>query len=350
MDALDRYLNRVAYKFPKGYPDSDEDMAMLYEMVNALIKEEEEEVEVEDTTQTTPQTSPPSGGSELYNDTIRYALYGRDYKDKPIPTPKGKYPYRTSTFNITVNSADKETFTKLFPVKPPKVGKEIGTAGSLGVGNGEIALYWLYNFSKSANVEEGRDGDDPDLFFNGNGVEVKSWNSDVGLKGLGRFGADKENLALLSLIFGFSALVSVLEDGKAPSKTVNPTNFKGKQLVEAMEKVKEFKELLDENNSLATDYSLFGNIKSNVDKVYSALGASADSSAEEMARSMAVKLLEPKLSRKPGDGNHLANVKEDGNIKFFHIDFDKLKKSEDLLADFETKQSALKLNFDKIWG
>ena len=59
MDALDRYLNRVAYKFPKGYPDSDEDMAMLYEMVNALIKEEEEEVEVEDTTQTTPQTSPP---------------------------------------------------------------------------------------------------------------------------------------------------------------------------------------------------------------------------------------------------------------------------------------------------
>lgn len=41
MDALERYINRVAYKFPKGYPDSDEDIAMLYEMVSSLVKEEE---------------------------------------------------------------------------------------------------------------------------------------------------------------------------------------------------------------------------------------------------------------------------------------------------------------------
>ena len=43
MDALDRYLNRVAYKFDKGYPEvnNPKDMEMLMEMVNALIKEEE---------------------------------------------------------------------------------------------------------------------------------------------------------------------------------------------------------------------------------------------------------------------------------------------------------------------
>ena len=44
-------------------------------------------------------------------------------KDKPIPKPKSKYPYKSATFSIAVNSADKEMFTKLYPIKPPKVGK-----------------------------------------------------------------------------------------------------------------------------------------------------------------------------------------------------------------------------------
>ena len=49
--------------------------------------------------------------------------------------------------NLKIKSEDKEIFDKLFAVKPPKVGQEVGSAGSLGVGNGEIALYWLYNFT-----------------------------------------------------------------------------------------------------------------------------------------------------------------------------------------------------------
>ena len=42
MDNITKYLNNVAYKFDKGYPDGPEDMARLFEMVNNLIKEEEE--------------------------------------------------------------------------------------------------------------------------------------------------------------------------------------------------------------------------------------------------------------------------------------------------------------------
>ena len=43
MDNITKYLNKVAYKFPKGYPDisNPEEKAMLFEMVNNLIKEEE---------------------------------------------------------------------------------------------------------------------------------------------------------------------------------------------------------------------------------------------------------------------------------------------------------------------
>ena len=117
-----------------------------------------------------------------------------------------------------------------------------------------------------------------------------------------------------------------------------------------MGKVKEFKALLDKNSNLQQDYTLFKNIQDKIDKIYSQLNISDGDSGEEMAAKMAIKLLEPKLNRKPGDGNHLANVKDNGDVKFFQIDFEKLKNSKDLLNDFQVKQSAISINFDKIWG
>lgn len=43
MDSLDKFLNSVAYKFPKGYPDMNDpqDKAMLFEMVSELVTEDE---------------------------------------------------------------------------------------------------------------------------------------------------------------------------------------------------------------------------------------------------------------------------------------------------------------------
>ena len=357
MDVLDKFFIKYAYKFPKGYPDlKDKQDILLMESLMDEIFEGEEKIEIkiddkESIDTKKDSTQDISGGSQTYNDTIRHALTdGSDWKNQPIPNPKNKYPYKQNTFSINVKGDDKNIFDKLYSVKPPKAGKEIGSAGSLGVGNGEIALYWLYHFSNSADVKEGREGDDPDLYFNNQGVEVKSWDKDEGLHGLGRFGADKENLSLLSIIFGLNALLNVLSNDKSSTKTINPTNFKGSQLIEAMERVKEFKSLLDENPNLQKNYPVFKNIKNNVDQVYSKLEISDSDSAKEMATKMTIKLLEPKLNRKPGDGNHLANVKDNGEVKFFLIDFDKLKDSEDLLNDFVVNQSAISINFDKIWG
>ena len=356
MGIFNKFFTKFAYKFDKGYPDMNnaQDVALLESLLSNLLEEEEIDIKIKDEeeVETKEETSSevPPGGSDSYNNTIRYAIYGEKYENKPIPTPSKKYPYENGTFTTSVASSDKELFTKLYPVKPPKVGKEIGSAGSLAVGNGEIALYWLYQFSKSAQVTEGREGDDPDLKFNGNGVEVKSWDKHVGMHGLGRFGADKENLQLLSIIFGFNAIASVLGNGEKLSKTVNPTNFNGSQLVDAMKMVSEFKEIISNSSSLIDQYPLFKNIKDSTDLVYSKLGISDGDSPEIMARKMAISLLEPKLKRKPGNGNHLVNVKSNGDMKFFQIDFDKLKNSEDLLTDFVVKQSAIGINFDKIWG
>ena len=45
MDPITKYLNNIAYKFPKGYPDVNDskDMELLNEMIKNLIKEDEDE-------------------------------------------------------------------------------------------------------------------------------------------------------------------------------------------------------------------------------------------------------------------------------------------------------------------
>ena len=65
---------------------------------------------------------------------------------------------------------------------------------------------------------------------------------------------------------------------------------------------------------------------------------------------MAAKMIESKLSRKPGNENYLANVLKNGSIKFFYIDFEKLETNENLLDNFAAKQSAIYLDFGKIFG
>ena len=193
MDSLDKFLYDVAYKFPKGYPDMNDskDKDMLFKMIHEVTEEK----------------SLLKEGSEQYDEVILNAL-----NIDTIPQSKNKYKFGgSSTFDIQVKSDDLDIWKKLWSVKPPKVGKEVGSAGSLGVGNGEISLYWLYNYSNSGvDVTMGREGDDPDLRFNGEGVEVKAYDKHTGLLSLGRFGADKENLRLLGMIFGLNNLVKVL--------------------------------------------------------------------------------------------------------------------------------------------
>lgn len=355
MDVFDKILKENSWKFPKGYPDVNDpkDKELLESIVNNYLKEEEEdEEEIKDDKETInskSSTDIPQGGSQIYDDTIRNAIYGNEWKDKPIPEVKGKYPFNQNTFTTKVSSSDMETWKKLFPVSPPKVGKPIGSEGSKGVGNGEVALYWLYRFSKSANVEVGRDGDDPDLFFNGDGVEVKAWSKNSGIHGLGRFGADKENLNLLSIIFGFNALATIFGDDSKP-KTVNPTNFNGNDLTSAMEVVQKFKNLIDNNSQLADDYPIFKTIEKNTNRLYSSFSFNNEESVESMASKVASKVVLDKLSRKPGDGNHLVNVMSNGEMKFFYIEFDKLTSNPDFLKDFKIAQSAIAINFEKIWG
>jgi hypothetical protein len=282
-------------------------------------------------------------GSEedIYDNVIRKTLNLKE--GESIPTPKGKYTLKDGTFMEQVSSDDKTIFDKLYNVAPPKKGEEEGE--TKGVGNGEVALYWLYQHS-GVETQIGRSGDDPDLFIAGKGVEVKAYKSHTGKIGLGRFGADKENLQLLSVIFGIKALSEAL-GAKKEASTINPTNFKGTDLIPAFEQIVDLEKIPD-LEGLAAQYSIFANIKQNIDTLNQNLAS--PKSALEGAQAMAYKMIESKLNRKPGNGGYLANVLKNGSIKFFKIDLEKAKSSESLLDNFAAKQSAIYLDFGKIFG
>jgi hypothetical protein len=330
MDSLDLFFKKYSYKFDKGYPDmnNNQDVLLLNNLINEIINK---------------KPSLIKENSEVYDKTIKRAL-GVD----TIPTSKQKYAFNGkggATFSIQVAESDKEVWDKLFNVAPPKKGEEEGE--TKGVGNGELALYWLYNYSKSGiSVEEGREGDDPDLFFNGVGVEVKAYSSHTGKIGLGRFGADKENLALLSVIFGINALSKALGGGET-LKTVNPTNFTGTDLVPAFTQVLDL-EKIDDLPGLAARYPIFKTLKDNIDTLNTQLNN--PDTPETAAKAMTLKMLTSKLGRKPGNGGYLANVLKNGDIRFFAIDLDKIEGSEALLNDFAVKQSAIYVNFDKLFS
>ena len=330
MDVLDLFFKKYSYKFDKGYPDmnNNQDVLLLNNLINEIINK---------------KPSLIKENSEVYDKTIKRAL-GVD----TIPTSKQKYAFNGkggATFSIQVAESDKEVWDKLFNVAPPKKGEEEGE--TKGVGNGELALYWLYNYSKSGiSVEEGREGDDPDLFFNGVGVEVKAYSSHTGKIGLGRFGADKENLALLSVIFGINALSKALGGGET-LKTVNPTNFTGTDLVPAFTQVLDL-EKIDDLPGLAARYPIFKTLKDNIDTLNTQL--SNPDTPETAAKAMALKMLTSKLGRKPGNGGYLANVLKNGDVKFFAINLNKVEGSEALLSDFAVKQSAIYVNFDKLFS
>jgi hypothetical protein len=240
-----------------------------------------------------------------------------------------------------------DIWTKLWNTAPPKKGETEGE--TKGVGNGEISLYWLYHYSNSGiKVDEGRSGDDPDLFFNGVGVEVKAYSSHAGKKGLGRYGADRDNLRMLSIIFGLNSLSQILRGTQESEllRTINPTNFKGTDLVPACNAVIAMSNI-EGLEEFAADYPIFTVIRDNVRSVVNELDN--PSTGEEAARRMAVRFLTSKLGRKPRNGGYLASVLKSGNVLFYGIDLDKMANDPELLNNMGAQQSSMVINFIKTF-
>lgn len=193
MDAFDKLLKNVSYKFDKGYPESSEDIAKLFEMVDNLVKEEEkadgtvskdEIIKVIQSEEFTPEQlkrilssvssikfkeeivnyisskgkGPSSVAENIYNkmvstgDAPAYANYLKNMKD---------YSYLGDSGNLVekFNFVSKELVDYITALEP--------SIGRVSTGKGEILLSVMLNDVKDA-VGGG------DIQAGGKEIEVKN--------------------------------------------------------------------------------------------------------------------------------------------------------------------------------
>jgi hypothetical protein len=321
MNVITKFLEQYSYRFPKGYPDmnSKNDQMLLSSIL--------EEIGVNLPSRTINE------GTGLYDETIKSAL-----KADTIPAVQGNYSLGSS---INLSGIDKEIWTKLYPISPPKSKKEVGTAGSKGTGNGEIALYWLFEHQSGHTAMGTQGGDNPDLNIDGKGVEVKAYGQRKVV--LGKFGSDKVNIELLNTLFGLDALVTSLENKEVSKKVITPTSFNEDGLINAFNTLKDFSS--SDLRNLSDKYSLIGNIYSKVDGLLQSLNLESSFDSKDGATLLLKKILLVKLEKKPGFGGYMADVTEDGRISFTKVEKEDIENSsnENILNNIEINQGAINI-------
>ena len=343
---LDELLLEWSYRSEKGYPSlgNPSDMLVLEKILKGLDIPSEEIIQYLKEEDEKPKNT--SANTE-YDQLIATVFDGE------IPKSKNTYKFTKSTFDEQVKADDLEIWKKLWTIKPKK--KTGDQTETLGVGKGELSLYWLYNHSNSSTagkLAEGRGDDAPDLWFGGDGtdgVEVKAYGKPNGVIDLGRFGKFRDNLKILNLIFGLKGLASVFDGTVKDQKQINALSWAGSDLKEAFETVVTFSEV-DLKQLYPEPFPIFEQFDKNIQFIESALGEF--NTAEEGAKLMAKKFVGDKLARKPGYGGHLADMSISGFIRFWHIDKNKFDSYDDILgkATVGASQGAMKLHFNKIFG
>ena len=377
---LDELLLEWSYRSEKGYPDmgSPSDISLLKEILEQLdlptddiMKkvsyankdgepgitglepglDGEEELEKPEIPPT-PEEKEKEEEEEILGETTEYDELIKTVFGGEIPKSKNTYNFSKSTFDVQVKEDDLEIWRKLWTVKPKK--KTGDKTETLGVGKGELSLYWLYNHSQSptaGKLAEGRGDDAPDLWFNGDGidgVEVKAYGKPNGVIDLGRFGKFRDNLKMLNTVFGIAGLAATFDGNVEDQKQKNALTWAGDNLKNAFEQVHTLSQV--DLEQIAGIWPIFKDIKSNIDYIETQLGGFQ--SSEEGAKKMAFKFIGDKLARKPGWGGHLADMSINGFIRFWHIDKNKFESYDDILgkATIGASQGAMKLHFNKIFG
>jgi hypothetical protein len=294
MDTLDKFFKKYSYKFPKGYPDMNNEQDVL--LLESILKE------------LGINSINEEGLSASYNNLITKKLGN-------LPVPQGNYELGK---DVNVNGDDASIFKQLYSLSPPKKGST-DDVGSKGSGNGEVALYWL--LSKKYNVQDNRKGGAADLLIDNIGVEVKAYDSKA--MSLGRFGSDTENIKLLNTVFGLYSLITTLEHKSSDKNKSSALNFNSTTLTDAFKEVANFSK---EKDLRKLNYPLIQNIFTNIDNVLTTLGITTpeDFKPEEASANLLKKLLKTKAKEKPGFGGYIVNVDINGKIEYHLVTEEKI--------------------------
>jgi len=264
----------------------------------------------------------------IYDEVIKNIL-----QTENIPLVYGNYRLGES---FHINGNDLEIFNKLYYASPTK-----------GYGNGEIFMYWLYSYQQQKyDVVINKKNDNPDLFINGYGVEIKSYNNRKNNIPLGRIGDYTNHLNDLNTVLGINALVTEFTKGKKKTPP-NIFNINSNDLIKACSHVIQlYNDRSD--NSLWNIGNIF-----NIDFITS-IFTKLDTLFENhknynpniLAASLLRSFMYSKFSSKPGIPGFILNIKSNGFIKFINISEEKilLLNNDDILNNINLKQGSLLFN------
>jgi len=261
---------------------------------------------------------------------------------------KGTYSLQRKSHALKIDRRDAATFKKLFKLAPDKT-----------VGNGEVSLYWLFNYGKKRRAQEARGGNQPDLNIDNMAVEVKAYPKHDNIS-LGRFQDRRLFRSLANTLFGVSNLFEAFEGGKGRGEQSfkGELSFRYPDLLSAAERFIELRTLLEKNPQLTKSFQIFKQMATTMNKFegeIKTLGHKVDmKDANSIAVALMRHLIEVSLGEKPGDKGYILNLKDKDplDIWLHYVDFDKMVTDEKVLVaagTFTINGGVFKANFRRLF-
>jgi hypothetical protein len=324
MDVITKFLDKYSYRFPKGYPDLTDpaDKKLMHELLSEIGIIEMNLKEI---------------GNTNYDQVIKNALNVEEIPQ--VQGPGGDEGYKLGD-DITLSGEDAEIFKKLYPISPPKSGEKVGSAGSKGSGNGEIAVYWLFAHQQGHTAKDARGSGNPDLIIDDVGVEIKSLSNTEKIA-IGRIGSYTESLNDLNVLMGIDALSIEFQSSGKKQTPPNSFNATVDDIIQACKHSLE----IHNNNELREIGKVFNIdfISSMYNRLDKLIEKHTPKSSEELAADILKGFITQKFSSKPGIPGYIVNVSSGGNLKYTYITqvkIDNLNK-DNILKNAELTQGTL---------
>ena len=259
------------------------------------------------------------------SDIVFHKLIKNSFRNN-IPSVQGTYPkwnlIRSRSGSIKIDDRDFKAFQQLYTVKPDG-----------NVGNGEISLFWLYNYQvknteKPTNRAKSVGGKNADLNIDNMPVEAKAYKEKkTSPIKLGEFGGKKEFIKLVQLLFLIENLLN-----RKSENMIDLKNFSYKDLriaAESMCKVRQY--ILQDTSGDIKKMPLFSNLYEkieDIDKLFNSLGlkkctfskTASRPGGERIALDMSKYILTEMFKGKPGENGFMANMPPKEKNQFDSID------------------------------
>ena len=367
-------LTEWFYRLPKGYaikPYNQKELQVLEEILtekgihtDPIIKSlKEDDFQLDQAfNDAEPVEEQLISEAQEYPDAVLTALQQDPAMEKFYPEGLSEIPPAQNNYVLPAGGGamkvqgdhDKTIFNILYFVN----------AQDQTVGNGEVALWWLFNYSGGSSAEDTRlEGSGaPDLRIDGNAVEVKSFKSHNQKTQIGRWSEFKDLRRVVSNLFGIHALTKAFQQ-----ETVRPVTeitFIYKDLQEASKSLLAFLNLpgLADLVKQFGETSVFGTMVDQCTFVMTKLNEivgekynfklSNSSSEDDIAKAVALALADTKFGIKPADKGYIASVKKGDptDIHFHYIDMELLKTSKDAASHISVSGGSISVNISKVFG